>query len=113
LQRRAGSGRGLLFIIQSDEGPYPETTRLQEKQQNFIDLPAPELANKLGILNAIYLGGAKPADSDALRTPINNWRIILEHITGKPAGRNPHRVHIYKDYQRVHDYVDVTGQFLK
>ena len=112
LGTRGSTGRKLVFVIQSDEGPYPKTTRLQKNSQSFVDLPASEMRTKLGILNAVYLGKKSTVKAGELRTPINNWRIIFEHLTGTPAGRLDHKVHIYRDYEHIHDYSDVTDQYL-
>lgn len=111
-QRRAGSGRELIFVIQSDEGPLPRTIREQRSGYDFFALPPEALKMKMGILNAIYLpgkpaGGKDPAGM-SLRTPINNWRIIFSHLTGSAAEPLPDRLFIYQDKNHIYGFREVS-----
>lgn len=108
LARRGGNGRPLLFVVQSDEGPFP---RLVRQGHAFHTMTLPDLRMKMGILNAVRL----PAEMDAARhdrpsiaTPINNWRIILGALSGNRMDVLPHRSYIYPSADSVYRFCDVT-----
>ncbi len=111
-QQRASGGRGLVFVVQSDEGPYPKQMLSQGRKKTIADLPHPDLKTKIGSINAIYLNGETNVHPDELKTPINNWRLILERLTGKPLQRETHKVYIYKDYSALYDFREVGPDLL-
>lgn len=107
-QRRAGGGRELIFVIQSDEGPFPRIIREQKSGYDFFALSPNELKMKMGILNAIHLPGGKYRQGMSVRTPINNWRIIFSHITGAAIEPLPDRLFIYQDKNHIYGFSDVS-----
>lgn len=107
-QRRAGGGRGLIFVIQSDEGPLPRVVREQGPGYNFFALSPDALEMKMGILNAIHLPGGEYRPGTSIRTPINNWRIIFSHITGAAEEPLPDRLFIYQDKNHIYRFREVS-----
>ncbi len=110
---RRKSGRGLIFVIQSDEGPYPKQTMAQGNKKTIADLSNEDLKTKIGSINAIYMNGDTTIQADELKTPINNWRIILERLTGKPLARKEHKVFIYKDHAALYEFTEVGPELFK
>lgn len=110
---RRDSGRGLIFVIQSDEGPYPKPTMAQGNKKTIADLSKPDLKMKIGTINAIYMDGGTSIQADELRTPINNWRLILARLTGKPLAPKEHKVFIYKDHAALYDFSQVGPELFQ
>ena len=109
LARRGADGRPLLFVVQSDEGPFP---RLVREGHAFNAMTLRDLRMKMGIINAIRLPRAMTADlpdASSLATPINNWRIILGALSGSPMQMLPHRSYIYPSANHVYQFCDVTA----
>jgi hypothetical protein len=111
-QRRADGGRGLIFVIQSDEGPFPRAIREQGKNYDFFALSPADLKMKMGILNAVYLPGHPEREQYppglSLRTPINNWRIIFSHLTGADPEPLPDRLFIFQDKNHIYGFREVS-----
>jgi hypothetical protein len=107
--KRAENGRGLIFVVQADEGPYPK--RLQQDglmvMQDFNDV---EIREKFGIINTIYWDAEKYGAPYLTETPINNWRIILSKISGEeiPLVEDERSWLMYSD-QYVYNVEDVTS----
>lgn len=107
LQRRATSGRGLIFVIQSDEGPYTEAMGHPDFD-GFLTMPGRDLRKKMGIINAVLLPETLKADLGSLRTPVNNWRVIFNAVFGTKLDLLPDKAFIYRDEQRIFDFRDVS-----
>lgn len=107
LQRRATSGRGLIFVIQSDEGPYTEAM-VHPDFHGFSTMSDRDLRRKMGIVNAILLPGTPKADLGSLRTAVNNWRVIFNAVLGTKLDLLPDKAFIYRDEQRIFDFRDVS-----
>jgi hypothetical protein len=75
------SERGLIFVVQADEGPYPRRLHL-DGEMNMHEFTDEEIRAKFGIINAIYWDPEDYGPPSLTQTPINNWRIILSKITG-------------------------------
>lgn len=107
--KRDDPERGLVFVVQADEGPYPK--RLQEDglmvMQDFTEV---EIREKFGIINAIYWDAEKYGAPYLTKTPINNWRIILSKISGEEIDlvEDERSWLMYSD-ARVYDVKDVTA----
>ena len=109
LRRRGLRGRELLVVLQSDEGPFPRSLRESSDENSFVRLDADELRMKMGILNAIRLPGGEEPQEEMLQTPINNWRIVLSHLTGLTYEMKHHRSYIFRDSEHLYEFEDVTG----
>ncbi len=101
--------RGLIFVVQADEGPYPR--RLHEDPEidmhSFTD---DEVREKFGILNAIYWDPQKFGPPYLTRTPENNWRIILAAISGTEIPLiADERSWLMQSDKYVYDLKDVTA----
>ena len=112
MTKRKQSGRPLMFVIQSDEGPYPKLLREQLREWNLEALSPNELNTKFGIVNAMFVGRDVKLEPDELITPVNNWRIIIEQLTGQPMARLKHKVFAYPNYKRIFDFQDRTSDLL-
>jgi hypothetical protein len=67
------SNKNFIFVIQSDEGPYP--CHYSEKCSANWDL-------KTGNINAFYSSYELGIDENDLKTPINNFLYIYKYILG-------------------------------
>ncbi len=111
--RAVDNGRGLIFVIHADEGPYPR--RLEgAPDMNMLDFTAEEIHEKFGIINALYWDAKRYGAPYLAETPINNWRIILSKISGDdiPLIDNERSMLMRSDDQ-VYDVRDVTSAFAK
>ena len=75
-------------------------------------LTQPQISMKTGILNAILLppemaGDIAPPAPPA--TPVNNWRIVFNALTGSKLQMLPHKVYIYPSEKNVYQFCDVTA----
>jgi hypothetical protein len=107
--RAAAKPRGLVFVIQADEGPYPK--RLHEKgSMNMFAFSEEEMRMKFGIINALYWDAERYGAPRLTRTPVNNWRIILSAISGADLPLiDDERSHLFRDEGRPYLMRDVTG----
>lgn len=106
-----GGDRGLIFVIQADEGPYPKRLQEQPKMimQEFDDV---EIRQKFGIINAIYWDAEKYGEPFLTETPVNNWRIILSKISGDEISLiEDERSYLMRSDSLVYDNLDVTEVF--
>jgi hypothetical protein len=110
-QRRGKDGRDLIFVIQSDEGPFPKAlyrSYSQPQEFDYFEVPERELRMKLGNINAMLMPpNLKPAHN-YLQTPINNWRIIFNAIFNAQLKMLPHKIYVHRDNKHVYDYKDVS-----
>ncbi len=88
-QRAASSaaGRGLIFVLHGDEGPYTLSWLSHNLNDNEIrvkpfELPAETLRTKFGILGAIYAEGFPGGQLCAIHSPVNIWRSLLGGLLG-------------------------------
>lgn len=108
LKRRGPSGRKLIFIIQSDEGPHPKFLRDRLGREMNL-LSSDELRMKFGIINALRLPNNMGQAVPKLSTPVNNWRVIFEAVTGTKINLLPDRVYTIPDKQKkIFDFCEVT-----
>ena len=109
LKRRGPTGRKLLFVIQADEGPFPESFRRAENTYDFSRLSRREIEMKAGIINAILLPGNMAQTIPPIVTPVNNWRIIFGAITGHKMKLLPEKIFIYPTEKNVYAFCDITN----
>ena len=105
---REEGGRKLLFVIQSDEGPFPLSIREAGEDYDFSALTRRELKMKIGIVNALRVPGASTTDLASMATPINNWRIIFNALIGSRMKMLPHNTYIYPSEKDIYRFCDVT-----
>lgn len=103
-------GRGLVFVIQADEGPYPRRMREDGDVDQFT-YDADELQSKFGIINAIYWNESRYGPPTLTETPINNWRLIFSKVLGAdtPLIENERSV-AFRNEKRPYETRDVTAR---
>jgi hypothetical protein len=94
-----------VIVIQGDEGPYP--TRTQPHNFDWTTATDDEINEKMRILNAVYAPGCESQMHPAL-TPVNTFRIVLNHYFGTNLPLLPDRSYSYRDLQHLYDFIDVT-----
>lgn len=109
IERRRPNGRGLLFVIQSDEGPFPRVLHRAGEDYDFSALTRRELQMKMGTVNALRLPPGTAVDPASITTPVNNWRIIFNALTGSNLKMLPHRINIYPSAKNLYRFCDVTA----
>ncbi len=100
-----------VIIIQSDEGPHPREIAEGENELDTFDLTqlAPDkLHQKYGILAAYDLPGASPAEMARLDSPVNTFRVVLDHYFGYDLPNLPVCSFAYISRQSVLDFTDIT-----
>ena len=113
LRRRGATGRKLLFVIQADEGPYPKSMRDAPKVVDFSLMSRRELKMKTGIINALLLPEDLRRNVPKLTTPVNNWRIIFDALTGSKINLLPDKVFIYPTDKKIFDFCEITDIMTK
>jgi hypothetical protein len=112
---RAEASRDVIFVIQSDEGPYPAalvraTEAPGRTDYNYLEAPRAEMRRKHGVFNAIYLpSGDYEAARDAT-TPVNNFRLIFRELTGEPVPLLPDRAFSFAYEYEPYDLEEVSDQ---
>ncbi|MBB5519880.1 hypothetical protein FHS62_002707 [Amphiplicatus metriothermophilus] len=106
--RSVDRGRSMIFVIQSDEGPYPRRLR-EQPFMNMHGFGLDEMRMKFGILNAIYWDSSRYGRPYLTQTPINNWRIIFSKIASLeiPLVTDQRSV-VFRNDHYVYDVKDVT-----
>jgi len=125
-RQRANNPNPLIFVLQSDEGPFPKALREaiaskiarggggRDDAFDWREASDAQLAMKFGILNALYLGD--PDGSEALPdvpetlTPVNNWRVIFGLLDGKTYPLLPDRHFIYPGSEQPYNSIEITGR---
>ena len=79
------SKREFVFVIQADEGPFPEDYLktqygIIKDRYDFWNAPLSEKQRKHSVFNAMYLPGQKYSEFHIHRTPVNNFRLIFNSI---------------------------------
>lgn len=103
-----------IVILQADEGMYP--TRWLEMNTGYAQRPtapgqtADELREKYGILNAVYIPGARAGAIPEHLTPVNTFRIVFNEAFGTSLPLLPDRRYIFRDDRRRYDFTDITEQ---
>jgi hypothetical protein len=98
----------LVFVIQSDEGPYPISYHLDGKGFNWETATSDDIFMKFGILNAFYFYDRNYNKLNEYSSPVNNFRIILNKTLGSNFPLLEDRAYISKDRAHVFKFTDVT-----
>ena len=117
LRRRGRTGRKLLFVLQADEGPFPKSmwdANLDGLDGfNFSRLSQRKIKMKTGIINALLLPDGLRRDIPKLVTPVNNWRIIFNALTGSKMNLLPDKIFIYSNQENIFNFCEVTDTVTK
>jgi len=107
----ADTDRDMMFAIQADEGPYPQSLQRNDDQDMHL-MAAEKIRTKFGIINAIYWDKDKYGSPYLTQTPVNNWRIIFSEITGVTIPLiNEEKSLLMRSEAMPYDLKDVTGVF--
>ena len=109
IARRGRNGRQLLFVIQSDEGPFPKSLREAMKDYDLTTLTPRQIVMKTGIINAIRLPNGPVGAGQPPLTPVNNWRLIFNALTGSKMKMLPDNVFIFPTEGSLYRFCDVTA----
>jgi Sulfatase len=90
-----------IIIIQGDHGPGSHFDSGSEHPN--------DLWERTGILNACYLPGFDRESIDDAITPVNTFRMVLDHYFGAGLGLLEDRTY-YSAYQSPYVFIDVTGE---
>lgn len=107
------STRDVILVIQSDEGPYPESlvlasNDLSPSPYNYLAASLSEKQRKHGVFNAIYLPSQDYDAARDLRTPVNNFRLIFRELTGQPIRLLPDRVYSFEMDHHPYELTDIS-----
>jgi hypothetical protein len=116
-RQRSNNPNRLIFVLQSDEGPFPKAYREYINGGPVFDwrkASDAQLAMKYGILNALYLGepdngGGGPAIPGSL-TPVNNWRVIFSHLEGRTYPLLPDRHFMFPTEEEPFHSIEITDR---
>lgn len=109
LRRRGRTGRKLLFVLQADEGPFPKKYLGDVfDRYDFSRFSQREIKMKTGIINALLLPDSLRRDIPKLVTPVNNWRIIFNALTGSKMNLLPDKIFIYPTKKNIFNFCEVT-----
>lgn len=97
-----------VIIIQSDEGPFPEEAAGRGARYNWNEAPPEVLAEKAGILNAVYWPGFAEGDLYPGLTPVNTFRILFGKLFDAGLELLPDRVYAFENEYFRYKFRDVT-----
>ncbi len=99
-----------IIILQADEGPFPEHYLNREEAFDGHTAPTSELRLKMGILNAYSFPDFEYSLLRPSITPVNSFRIVLNHYFGTKLGPLPDRCFAFPGRFSLYDFVDVTDR---
>jgi hypothetical protein len=99
-----------IIIIQSDEGPYPNRYRDDEKFFRWRSATKTELRQKMGILNALYLPNVGDSLLYPTMTPINTFRHIFNNYFHTNLPFFADKSYVFEDGVHLYTFIDVTAK---
>lgn len=111
------SDREVIFVIQSDEGPFPkELVRAvhgaNQPPYNFWEASQDEKRQKHGVFNAIYLPSQSYEGAQDLRSPVNNFRLIFRELTGQDVPLLPDRFYSFEFEHHPYDLKEISDELI-
>jgi len=97
----AASPEPPIIVLQGDHGPA--------SRYDLDDDRPHDLRERMGILNAIYLPGGKPEALHDAITPVNTFRVVLDHAFGSRLGPLEDR-NYHSSYLKPYVFTDVTAE---
>ena len=96
------TNKNFIFIIQSDEGPYPEY--YVDPSNAYWDL-------KTGNINAFYSSNKLELTANDLQTPINNFIYVYKYLFNSDTQLLEHVVHKYKTKEEdgAFDFLEINN----
>ncbi len=105
----AQSQRKVIFVIQSDEGPYP-WHYVRRSNMDWETATPDEIEIKFGNLNAIYFPSRDYHGMEEDITPINNMRRVINEALGSDLPMLPHRMYVFRSERRPYQWRDISEQ---
>ncbi len=101
-----------IIILQSDEGPWTNGYRRNERGFNWLDATDDELKQKFGMLSAFYLPDKTPEQAGLYGsiTPVNTFRAVFHAYFGLDLPLLPDRNYIWPDQGDIYNLVEVTDR---
>jgi hypothetical protein len=97
-----------IIIIQSDEGPHPRELPDETETYDLTKLSDAKLQQKYGVLAAYDLPGASAQELQSLDSPVNTFRVILDHYFGYSLGTLPDCSFAIKPATKLYSFVNIT-----
>jgi hypothetical protein len=91
-----------IFIIQSDEGSYPDCFYMGHESCSLDDWDL-----KTGNINAFFYSKDHALLDQHFKTPINNFRIIFEILENNNVEKQPHKIFIPSNEQNSFDFEEI------
>ncbi len=85
---RLKKNKDFIFVIQSDEGPYPPCIQLKRKCSKN------DWRIKTGNINAFFYSGKHNIGIEDLKTPINNFNYIFNIVFGEAFEKLPDNIYV-------------------
>lgn len=104
---QAQSKRDFIFIIQSDEGPFP-WSYIKNYALNWFEVPPDLLRMKFGNINAIYFPSGHYGPLQGQITPINNFRLLLNEALGTTLPTLEHHSYVFRSELYPYDFKEIT-----
>ena len=105
-----------ILVLQSDEGPFPswyQEVNDRYKEFKYRQVSSEELRQKMGILNAYYLPDIDTSVLSPSITPVNSFRVILNHYFNAQLPLLPDKNYAIEDEDHPYRMFDVTDRLIK
>jgi len=98
-----------VIILQSDEGPFPMKSMVDEKQ-SWSKADDTALKEKFPILNAYYFPTASTSALYDSITPVNSFRVLFNTYFGTDYKLLPDKNYVFQDDKNYYKFTDVTDR---
>lgn len=96
-----------VIILQSDEGPFPMKSMVDENQA-WAKADDTALREKFPILNAYYFPNASTSALYDSITPVNSFRVLFNTYFGTNYELLPDKNYVFEDEKNYYKFTDVT-----
>lgn len=110
----ANSATPPIIIVQSDEGPFKvDEMNLDGEGVDWTKVSDKAIQRHMKILNAYYLPGFDYSQLYQSITPVNSFRLILNHYFGFNLKALPDKSYFIPNIDRPYKYNEITDKILK
>lgn len=108
------SSRPIIFVIQADEGEFPYNYLNEETlgKYDFLNAKPEEMRRKHAVFNAIYFPDQDYRRFEEQKTPINNFRLILNKIFGVEIPLLDHKAYTFTHDDDPYQFEDISDKIL-
>jgi len=102
-----------IIIVQADEGPFPQKSRVMEKDEenyNWLTATDEDFRKKFGILNAFYLPNADKSALYPTITPVNSFRLIFSLYFDINLELLPDKSYAFENFHYPYKFFDVSDK---